>query len=129
MYPPFHGPIETDCWRQCIEPSWVPAQNWVPVELPPGGMLLFGSFLAHRSGPNLSTGWRAGIYATVGDPAHRPVSPHLRSAPTQYNAASDGGDKHDSYYATRRRLWPPTWERKPDQKYEEGALIFACGFE
>jgi len=46
----------------------------------------------------------------------------------QYNAASDGADKHDSYYETRRKLWPPTWERKSDQNYEEGALIFACMF-
>ena len=61
------APLETRLTEreQCIDPSWVPEQKWVPVEMPPGGMLLFGSFLAHRSGPNTSDRWRAGIYATA----------------------------------------------------------------
>jgi len=93
----------------CIEPAWVEKRekDWVPVILPAGSLLLFGSYLAHRSGPNSSPNPRAGIYAT-------------------YNGISEG-DKHDSYYIHRRKLWPPTFERVPGEKYKEGALTFAYG--
>ena len=65
-----------------------------------GEFLVFGSHLAHRSGPNKSDVGRAAIYAT-------------------YNTESDGGDMHDAYYADRRVLWPATFERVKGEKYEE----------
>jgi hypothetical protein len=92
---------------RCIDKNWEEAQTWVPVPMPAGALLLFGSYLAHRSGPNASPRPRSAIYAT-------------------YNGASEG-DKHDAYYAHRRRAWPPTSERVPGVDYTEGALTYAYG--
>lgn len=50
---------------QCIEPEWEAKQTWVPVPMSAGSILVFGSYLAHRSGPNSSQKPRAAIYATV----------------------------------------------------------------
>ena len=75
--------------------------------MPAGALLFFGSYLAHRSGPNSSPKPRAAIYAT-------------------YNGASEG-DKHDSYYAPRRVAWPPTGERQAGIDYTDGALTYAFG--
>lgn len=75
--------------------------------MPAGALLVFGSYLAHRSGANSSTKPRAAIYAT-------------------YNGISEG-DKHDTYYEHRRKLWPPTFERVAGEKYQEGAMIYAFG--
>lgn len=92
----------------CIEKSWENAQNWEAVPLKPGDTLIFGSFLAHRSGPNASQRSRAAIYAT-------------------FNALSDGGDRHQSYYEKRRKEWPPTMERVPGKDYSEGAKLYGFG--
>ncbi|EEB91746.1 hypothetical protein MPER_09847, partial [Moniliophthora perniciosa FA553] len=79
-----------------------------PVLLKTGEFLIFGSYLAHRSGQNNSPNGRAAIYAT-------------------YNAISDGGDKHDAYYADRRKNWPPTADRMPGEKYAKGAKVYGFG--
>lgn len=71
-----------------------------------GQILVFGSYLAHRSGPNNSNSDRKAIYAT-------------------YNCKSEG-DLHDAYYEDRAKLWPPTHTRQEGENYEEGAL--RCGF-
>src|SRR5271155_3898322 len=86
----------------CIEPDWVDEQNWVPVELAPGELLVFGSYLAHRSGANHSSKDRKAIYAT-------------------YNCKSEG-NLHDEYYADRKVIWPATHMRKAGEKYEQGAM-------
>lgn len=75
--------------------------------MPAGALLVFGSYLAHRSGPNSSPRARAAIYAT-------------------YNGVSEG-DNHDSYYAHRRKAWPPTFERVAGVDYTDGALTYAFG--
>ncbi|KZT54294.1 PhyH-domain-containing protein, partial [Calocera cornea HHB12733] len=91
-----------------ITKEWEAARQWAPVPLDTGDMLVFGSFLAHRSGPNNSPYGRAAIYAT-------------------YNAISEGGDQHDDYYAHRRKIWPPTFEREPGIRYKEGYDLYAWG--
>jgi len=91
----------------CIETDWEATHTWVPVPMPGGSILVFGSYLAHRSGPNSSPKPRAAIYAT-------------------YNGLSEG-DKHDSYYAHRRKAWPPTSERVPGVDYADGAMTYAFG--
>jgi len=91
--------------NRCIKPEWCENQQWIPVPLKSGQFLVFGSYLAHRSGPNKSAQGRAAIYAT-------------------YNALSDGGDKRDAYYKDRRKLWPPTSERIPGERYEVGAKLY-----
>lgn len=98
-------PIDND---NCIESSWEDQQEWIDVPLASGDVLVFGSFLAHRSGANHSSNPRAAIYAT-------------------FNAMSDGGDRRAAYYEKRRREWPPTFERVQGQDYSEGAKRYGFG--
>ncbi|PWN49950.1 PhyH-domain-containing protein [Violaceomyces palustris] len=94
--------------NNCIEKSWEESQTWTPVPLSSGDVLVFGSFLAHRSGPNRSDRPRAAIYAT-------------------FNAFSDGGDRREAYYEKRRKEWPPTFERVQGEDYSEGAKRYGFG--
>ena len=91
----------------CIEPTWVKSQTWIPVELTPGELLIFGSYLAHRSGTNESHKDRKAIYAT-------------------YNCTSEG-DLHDKYYEDRAVVWPATHMRAEGEKYETGRLRYGFG--
>ena len=97
-------PIAAD---NCLEPGWIKAQTWTPVELEPGQLLVFGSYLAHRSGANTSTKDRKAIYAT-------------------YNRLSEG-DLHDQYYARRTKEWPATHMRVQGEDYTEGSHRYAFG--
>lgn len=72
-----------------------------------GDILVFGSYLAHRSGANTSPKDRRAIYAT-------------------YNCAAEG-NLHDQYYADRQKLWPATHMRKEGMDYEEGQARYAFG--
>ncbi len=115
--------VPIDRSDNCIEKSWVEKQTWVPVELEAGQdsqplkiflrltrtgeLLIFGSYLAHRSGANNSNSDRKAIYAT-------------------YNCKKEG-DLHDDYYADRAKLWPPTHKRVQGEKYEEGSLRYGFG--
>lgn len=72
-----------------------------------GDILVFGSYLAHRSGPNTSSTARRAIYAT-------------------YNRAAEG-DLHDQYYADRRQYWPATHMRQEGVSYEQGRIRYAFG--
>ncbi|WFD00954.1 2-aminoethylphosphonate dioxygenase [Malassezia yamatoensis] len=92
----------------CIKSDWEKEQTWVPVALQPGDTLIFGSFLAHRSGSNNSSKRRAAIYAT-------------------FNALSDGGDQRAAYYVKRRKEWPPTAERIQGKDYSMGAKQYGFG--
>ncbi|XHG05877.1 hypothetical protein AWENTII_009091 [Aspergillus wentii] len=92
---------------RCIDPSWVNSQKWTSCDLQPGDILIFGSYLAHRSGTNTSSKDRRAIYAT-------------------YNRKAEG-DLHDQYYEDRRNLWPATHMRKEGVSYEEGRMRYAFG--
>lgn len=111
---------------RCIEPAWVKSHNWTACDLHPGtnlesghvlvrhaysrnvgDILVFGSYLAHRSGANTSSTDRRAIYAT-------------------YNCAAEG-DLHDEYYVDRQKLWPATHMRKEGESYEEGRTRYAFG--
>ena len=72
-----------------------------------GDVLIFGSYLAHRSGSNTSSKDRRAIYAT-------------------YNCAAEG-DLHNQYYLDRQKLWPATHLRKDGVDYEEGRVRYAFG--
>lgn len=72
-----------------------------------GQLLIFTSYLAHRSGPNTSSEDRKAIYAT-------------------YNQAKEG-DLHADYYENRKKEWPATHMRKEGQKYEKGAMTYGFG--
>lgn len=71
-----------------ISKAWENSHEWMPVELAPGDLLVFGSHLAHRSGPNNTTQPRASVYAT-------------------YHMVSDGDNLRSTYYADRRENFPP----------------------
>ncbi|KAF9530927.1 hypothetical protein CPB83DRAFT_809836 [Crepidotus variabilis] len=92
---------------RCIESSWVDGQTWVPVELKPGEMLIFGSYLAHRSDANASNGARKAVYAT-------------------YNCKREG-DLREQYYADRRVVWPATHMRKAGKSYQLGRMRYGFG--
>ncbi|RFU31815.1 hypothetical protein B7463_g4508, partial [Scytalidium lignicola] len=92
---------------RCIKRSWVETHKWTPCNLNAGDILIFGTYLAHRSGVNTSTRDRRAVYAT-------------------YNRTSEG-DLHDKYYDDRRKLWPPTHLRKAGESYEEGRERYAFG--
>lgn len=70
-------------------------------------MMVFGSSLAHRSGPNASSKDRRAVYAT-------------------YNSKSEG-DLHDAYYERRAKFYPATHKRKQGVDYSNGAQNYAYG--
>ena len=72
-----------------------------------GQILIFGSYLTHRSSANRSNLDRKALYAT-------------------YNCAREG-DLHDEYYAHRKIVWPPVQLRKKGEAYQEGALRYGYG--
>lgn len=115
--------------NNCIEKVWEDQQTWIPVPLAPGDVLVFGSFLAHRSGPKYVARPARCTLMTADDSSfHRSNSDRPRAAIyATYNALSDGGDKHDAYYADRREHWPPTSERKEGKDYGLGALRYGFG--
>lgn len=84
-----------------ITPEWENSHDWLQVPLDPGDILLFGSHLAHRSGPNKSPRSRSMVYAT-------------------YYGKSDGTDLRQRYYADRRANFPPEhgeWSILPPPLY------------
>ncbi|KAJ7083536.1 hypothetical protein C8R44DRAFT_894424 [Mycena epipterygia] len=88
----------------CLDESWSGEQTWTPLHLESGQFVIFDSHLAHRSAANNTSSGRAAIFAT-------------------YSSLS-GGDKRTVYYADRRKLWPATADRDPDEEYAVGASIF-----
>ncbi|SAM00916.1 hypothetical protein [Absidia glauca] len=89
---------------QSISLEWCGQNQWIPVHCKPGSVLIFGAYLAHRSGNNNTTQPRRAVYLT-------------------YNAAKEG-DFRDRYYEDKRRLFPPAYERVEGQDYSEGAVTY-----
>jgi len=77
---------------------------WIPVPLNSGDVLLFSSWLPHRSGPNTTEKSRRALYVT-------------------YNAKVDG-DFREAYYVDKRKHFPQKVEREPGKDYSEGARIY-----
>jgi len=98
-------PINEDDY--CIQSAWVEKHEWTPVELEPGELLAFGSYLAHRSRGNKSGGNRKAIYAT-------------------YNRVREG-DLRKSYYDDRKELFPATHMRQKGKDYAEGSMTYGFG--
>ncbi len=71
--------------KGCISPEVAESMNWVAVPTEPGDILLFGSYIPHKSPPNLSNEPRRIIYLT-------------------YNAKSQG-DWREKYYADKRQAF------------------------
>ncbi len=80
--------------------------DWMPVPTQPGDLLLFDSFLPHRSGANHSAEARRAVYLT-------------------YARAAEG-DHRLAYYAKKRAVFPPDVEREPGRDYGN-ADVFNVG--
>lgn len=78
--------------------------TWAPNIMKPGDIMFFGSYIPHRSGPNLTQKPRRALYVT-------------------YNPAMEG-DKHEQYYQDKRVAFPPEIEREPGKDYSDGAKIY-----
>ena len=76
--------------------------NWRPIETEPGDLLVFDSYVPHRSAKNESPSARRALYAT-------------------YNRARDG-DVRDAYFQAERESFPPEVERTPGKKYAGGVF-------
>lgn len=89
-----------------IDAQWEASQDWAPVELDSGDLLIFGSHLAHRSAPNKTSEPRASVYAT-------------------YHTITDGTGLRDKYYCDRRENFPPDHERVAGKDYSAGVKRYA----
>ncbi len=87
--------------------AWVEKLNWEPVLMEPGDLLLFDSYIPHRSGPNRTDRPRRAYYIT-------------------YNRASEGS-RRDDYYRDKRKKFPPEVERIPGLDYSAGAAVYNLG--
>jgi ectoine hydroxylase-related dioxygenase (phytanoyl-CoA dioxygenase family) len=74
-----------------IDPAWVGSATWEPLEAAPGDVVVFDSYVPHRSDTNRSDRPRRVLYLT-------------------YNAASRG-DHRDRYYADKRAELAAAGER------------------
>lgn len=90
-----------------LQAETVAALDWTPLPTLPGDLLLFDSYLPHRSGPNRSTQPRRALYVT-------------------WNRRSEG-DRRADYYERKRRVFPPECERDPGAPLSEESRIFNLG--
>lgn len=74
---------------------------WKAIELEPGDVVLFGSYIPHYSPPNNSLSSRKSLYLTY-----------------------TSSDKRQQYYKEKREAFPPTYERVPGKDYSSGALVY-----
>ena len=90
-----------------IDPATVETLAWHPLETAPGDLVLFDSYVPHRSGPNRSDKPRRALYVT-------------------YNRASEG-DRRADYFERKRRAFPPECERDPNAPPDPEAAVFNLG--
>jgi hypothetical protein len=90
-----------------LHPDWVARQRWKPIEMAPGDVLMFDSYLPHRSQPNLSDRSRRALYVT-------------------YNRLSAGSHRTE-YFARKRAAFPPECERQAGIDYSKQAAVYNLG--
>lgn len=90
-----------------LDPAFAETLHCEPVPTEAGDVLLFDSFIPHRSGANLTQTARRALYIT-------------------YNRKSEG-ERREDYYADKRRNFPPECERIPGKDYSSGAGIYNVG--
>ena len=78
-----------------------------PLLAEPGDIIVFDAWVPHQSGPNRTTGPRRSYYLT-------------------FNPAS-AGDHRAAYYARKRELFPPEYERKAGVDYAALGKQFNLG--
>lgn len=80
-----------------IKEELVRSMQWEYLICNSGDVVIFDSFVPHRSGPNKSTNSRNALFAT-------------------FNKVSEQSLR-TTYYETKRKFFPPDYERDPDQVY------------
>ncbi|MET0384864.1 MAG: phytanoyl-CoA dioxygenase family protein [Polyangiales bacterium] len=90
-----------------LHPEWVARQTWKPIEMSPGDVLMFDSYLPHRSQANLSDRSRRALYVT-------------------YNRSSAGSHRA-AYFAHKRAAFPPECERAAGVDYSKHASLYNLG--
>lgn len=103
-----NGCLELAHWRhrrELVGEEWKPITpeqlaecRFEPCPTEPGDVVLFDSYLPHRSAPNLTAEPRRVLYIT-------------------YNRLSEG-DHRARYYADKRKNYPPDCEREPGKTYQ-----------
>ncbi|MDJ0785228.1 MAG: phytanoyl-CoA dioxygenase family protein [Myxococcota bacterium] len=88
--------------KECVD-----SLEWRPLPTEPGDIVIFDSYVPHRSGPNRSDRPRRAIYAT-------------------YNPASQG-DRRADYFARKREVFPPECERVSGAPVDPGSAVFNLG--
>jgi len=81
--------------------------TWVPLETKPGDVVLFNSYIPHRSGPNLTANPRRAFYIT-------------------YNKLSEGSMR-EQYYQHKREVFPPECERIAGKDYSLNSGVYNVG--
>lgn len=81
----------------------VSQMDWQALPTSPGDVVMFGSYIPHRSGPNQSSDPRRALYAT-------------------YNRLS-AGNVRDAYFAEKREVFPPDVERAPGKDYQDSGVF------
>jgi len=81
--------------------------SWHSLETKAGDIVLFDSYVPHRSRANQSPGPRRALYIT-------------------YNRAVDGNHREE-YFAHKRENFPPDCEREPGKTYDKNNSIYNVG--
>lgn len=92
-----HHKLLGERWKE-VPSELVEKMKWESLPTKPGDVVLFDSFVPHRSGPNMTDSKRRVLYTT-------------------YALASEG-DLRERYYADKRKSFPPDCERDASQTYE-----------
>jgi len=90
-----------------LDPAWSAARRWKPIEMAAGDVLIFDSFVPHRSGLNRSDRPRRALYVT-------------------YNRASEGSLR-SAYFHHKRAHFPPECERVAGTDYSAAARTYNLG--
>lgn len=85
----------------------IDAMEWVPLPTEAGDLVLFDSYIPHRSQTNHSESPRRAMYIT-------------------YNRASEGSYR-DAYFAHKREHFPPECERVEGADYSRSASLYNLG--
>ena len=96
-----HGLLDMDS-DKTLSDEIIDRLHWEALPTQPGDLVLFDSYIPHRSGPNQSTSSRRAAYIT-------------------YNAHSIG-NKRSEYYQNKRDVFPPEIERIPGKDYSNSGL-------
>lgn len=86
-----------------LTPAFEASVTWEPLPTSTGDVVLFDSYIPHRSQANRSLLPRRALYVT-------------------YNRASEGSFR-DAYFAQKREVFPPECEREPGRDYSNTGVF------